>query len=65
MSQTSFQRVFAALEHKEPDRIPIDLGGMAVTGINIHALRKLKVFLVSRPVHRQPRHRSSMSVIWD
>jgi uroporphyrinogen decarboxylase len=42
MEQTSYQRVFAALEHKEPDRIPIDLGGTAVTGINIQALRKLK-----------------------
>ena len=42
MSQTSHQRVFTALEHKEPDRIPIDLGGTAVTGINIQALRKLK-----------------------
>ncbi len=42
MEYTSFQRVFAALEHKEPDRVPIDLGGTAVTGINIHALRKFK-----------------------
>ena len=42
MEYTSFQRVFTALEHKEPDRVPIDLGGTAVTGINIHALRKLK-----------------------
>jgi uroporphyrinogen decarboxylase len=39
---TSFQRVITALEHKEPDRVPIDLGGTAVTGINIHALRGLK-----------------------
>ena len=42
MEYTSYQRVIAALEHKEPDRIPIDLGGTAVTGINIHALRQLK-----------------------
>jgi uroporphyrinogen decarboxylase len=42
MIQTSFQRIFTTLEHKEPDRIPIDLGGTAVTGINIHALRQLK-----------------------
>ena len=45
MEYTSFQRVFTALEHKEPDRVPIDLGGTAVTGINIHALRKLKDYL--------------------
>ena len=45
MEYTSFQRVFTALEHKEPDRVPIDLGGTAVTGINIHALRALKDYL--------------------
>jgi len=45
MEYTSFQRVFTTLEHKEPDRIPIDLGGTAVTGINIHGLRKLKDYL--------------------
>jgi uroporphyrinogen decarboxylase len=39
---TSYERVLAALEHREPDRVPIDLGGTAVTGINIHALRRLK-----------------------
>ena len=42
MATTSFDRVFASLEHKEPDRVPIDLGGTAVTGININALRRLK-----------------------
>ena len=45
MAYTSYQRVFAALEHKEPDRVPIDLGGTAVTGINIQALRQLKKHL--------------------
>ena len=45
MATTSFDRVFASLEHKEPDRVPIDLGGTAVTGINIHALRRLKDIL--------------------
>ena len=45
MAYTSYQRVFAALEHKEPDRVPIDLGGTAVTGINIQALRRLKKHL--------------------
>jgi len=45
MATTSFDRVCASLEHKEPDRIPIDLGGTAVTGININALRRLKAYL--------------------
>lgn len=42
---TSFERVKAALEHKEPDQIPFDLGAAAVTSININALRKLKKYL--------------------
>ncbi|MFO7615985.1 MAG: uroporphyrinogen decarboxylase family protein [Bacteroidales bacterium] len=42
---SSYQRVIDALEHREPDRIPFDLGAAAVTGINIRALRNLKNYL--------------------
>jgi uroporphyrinogen decarboxylase len=42
---TSFERVKTALEHKEPDRIPFDLGSAAVTGINVNALRALRKYL--------------------
>ena len=42
---TSFERVKAALEHKEADRIPFDLGSAAVTGINVNALRSLRKYL--------------------
>ena len=42
---TSYQRLLTALAHKEPDRIPMDLGGTLVSGINIHALRALKSLL--------------------
>ncbi len=42
---TSYERVLAALEHREGDRIPFDLGGTEVTGINIKALRELKKYL--------------------
>jgi uroporphyrinogen decarboxylase len=42
---TSFERVKTALEHKEPDRIPFDLGSTAVTGINVNALRALRKYL--------------------
>jgi uroporphyrinogen decarboxylase len=45
MEYTSYQRVIDALEHREPDRIPFDLGAAAVTGINIRALRNLKKYL--------------------
>jgi len=38
---TSLERVKAALQHKEPDRVPLDIGGAMVAGINIHALRNL------------------------
>ena len=31
--------------HREPDRIPFDLGSCAVTGINIRALRRLRARL--------------------
>jgi uroporphyrinogen decarboxylase len=39
---TSFDRVATALEHKEPDRIPLDFGGAEVASINIHTMRKLR-----------------------
>lgn len=45
MSYTSFERLKASLEHKEPDRIPFDLGGTMVTGINIKALKNLRQHL--------------------
>ena len=45
MENTSYKRVLDALEHREPDRIPFDLGAAAVTGINIVALRNLKKYL--------------------
>ena len=44
MQYTSFERVKLALEHKEPDRIPFDIGGAAVTGINIKTLKRLKKY---------------------
>ena len=45
MQYTSYERVRAALEHREPDRIPFDMGGAMVTGINVNALRNLKQYL--------------------
>jgi uroporphyrinogen decarboxylase len=45
METTGYQRLMDALAHREPDRIPFDLGAAAVTGINIHALRNLKKYL--------------------
>lgn len=39
---TSRERVQLALDHKEPDRVPIDLGASMVTGIHASAYVKLK-----------------------
>jgi uroporphyrinogen decarboxylase len=42
---TSRERVLLTIQHKEPDRVPIDLGGMDSTGIMITAYDKLKKYL--------------------
>jgi len=39
------ERVLMSLEHKEPDRVPIDLGGTRSTGIMAIAYAKLKQYL--------------------
>jgi uroporphyrinogen decarboxylase len=41
----SRQRVLAAINHKEPDRVPFDLGGTVVTGIQDKAYRRLRDYL--------------------
>jgi len=45
MESTSYERVKAALEHREPDRIPFEIGGTAVSGINRHAYVRLRRYL--------------------
>lgn len=49
---TSRQRVIAAIEHREPDRVPLDLGGSFVTGIHVQSLGRLrrKLGLEDRPI---------------
>jgi uroporphyrinogen decarboxylase len=42
MSAASRERVRAALEHREPDRIPFDLGGSRQTGIHARAYARLR-----------------------
>ena len=39
---TSRDRVKLALEHKEADRIPLDLGGTTVTGMHVSAVYRLR-----------------------
>jgi uroporphyrinogen decarboxylase len=42
---TSRQRVLAAIDHKEPDRVPIDVGGSSFSTIIGEAYERLKVHL--------------------
>ena len=39
---TSRERVLAAIDHRQPDRVPIDLGAMRSTGITAVAYARLK-----------------------
>jgi uroporphyrinogen-III decarboxylase len=39
---TSKERVLAALNHKEPDRVPVDFGATAVTGIHVKIVGALR-----------------------
>lgn len=41
----SRERVLTTLNHKEPDRIPFDMGGTVVTGIQAKAYRRLRQYL--------------------
>lgn len=49
---TSRERVQSALAHRPPDRVPVDFGGTAVTGIHVSSLAALRVYygLERRPV---------------
>jgi len=42
---TSRERVLIALDHQQPDRVPIDLGGSVVTSIAISTYRELRQHL--------------------
>jgi len=48
---TRRERVLAAIAHKQPDRIPVDLGGMRSTGITAIAYGRLKRHLGIRAGH--------------
>jgi uroporphyrinogen decarboxylase len=46
----SRQRVWAALNHQEPDRVPFDLGGTTVSGIHVTAYQNLRDYWGLPPV---------------
>jgi uroporphyrinogen-III decarboxylase len=47
------KRLISALNHKQPDRIPLDFGSTAVTGIHVIAIEKLRKYygLEEKPVY--------------
>jgi len=46
------ERVAAALEHRQPDCVPADFGGTAVTGIHVSALTRLRRRVLGQPEFR-------------
>jgi hypothetical protein len=46
---TSRERVRRALDHQEPDRVPLDLGGSAVTGMHVSSVYLLRQALKLDP----------------
>ena len=50
---TSRERVQAALEHREADRVPLDLGGSHQTGMHVDSVYKLRQALrLDPPAHQ-------------
>jgi uroporphyrinogen decarboxylase len=47
------ERLLTALDHREPDHVPLDLGSTQVTGIHIDAYRRLRQALGLAPVEIQ------------
>lgn len=45
MSLSSRERLLTALNHREPDRVPFDLGSTQVTGIHVVAYQRLRTAL--------------------
>jgi uroporphyrinogen-III decarboxylase len=60
---TSKERVLTALQHKEPDRVPIDFGGTSVTGMHVSCVTALREYygLERHPV---PVHESHQMLGW-
>ena len=51
---TSRERVLASINHREPDRVPVDLGATPSSGISTIAYYNLKNYLGH---HRRPHAR--------
>ncbi len=51
-AMSSRERLLAALNHHESDRVPVDFGGTAVTGIHVLALTHLRRAVLGDPKYR-------------
>ena len=49
---THRERLISALEHRQPDRVPVDFGGTAVTGIHVSAVHRLRQALIGDKSYR-------------
>lgn len=65
MQMTSRQRLRAALDHRTPDRTPLDIGGSYATGINRQAYRYLKNHLGIETPSRVASQRSDIAWVED
>ena len=48
---TSRERLQCALNHQQPDRVPVDFGSTAVTGMHVGTLTRLRRALLGEPPH--------------
>ncbi len=49
---TSRERLQAAIEHRQPDRVPVDFGSTAVTGMHVSIVHRVRQRLLGEPDHR-------------
>jgi hypothetical protein len=52
MSTTSVERLKLTLSHRQPDRVCVDFGATAVTGISVFALSRLRQAVLGDPAYR-------------
>jgi hypothetical protein len=48
----SRERLECALRHEPPDRVPVDFGGTAVTGMHVSAVHRLRRAVLGDPDYR-------------
>lgn len=49
---TSLERLKSTLNHRQPDRVCMDMGATSVTGISVFAVHRLRQALLGDPSHR-------------